>query len=118
MNKISVRIISCLIPYKKWRKKFRAHFEKNNINVTNISLIELFLQQFDQAHSFNRYDTIVRLLAIENYYGLNNCGWNLYCKMQDSRKFKGYSIESKENFIKLIKSWEENGYDVNEIQLY
>ena len=81
--------------------------------MTNISLIELFLQQFDQAHSFNRYDTIVRLLAIENYYGLNNCGWNLYCKMQDSRKFKGYSIESKENFIKLIKSWEENGYDVN-----
>jgi len=54
---------------------------------------------------------IVRLLAIENYYGKNNYGWKLYEKMQDARNGAGFSIEASKRFKELIKSFEENGYD-------
>ena len=61
-----------------------------------------------------RYDMIVRLLAVENYYGKNDYGFKLYHKMQYERnKHKGDDFADKavERFKKLILSYEENGYD-------
>ena len=58
-----------------------------------------------------RCDIIVRLLAIENYYGKNDFGFKLYAKMQDARMGKGYSEKSIIEFKKLISSYERYGYD-------
>lgn len=60
---------------------------------------------------FFRYDIIVRYLAIEYYHGKNDCGLNLYQKMQKARKGDDYSETSYHKFEKLIESFEENGYD-------
>lgn len=126
-----IKLCSCLIPIKSQRKKFRNKFltgkhtkkvkdnalninlKTNSYQYTSIPTIELFFSQNNDNLSFNRYDTIVRLLAIENYYGLNDYGWSLYEKMQNKRVQNGYAIEAKERFIKLIKSWEQKGYDAN-----
>ena len=74
---------------------------------------ELLLSQYREKH-FNRYDVIVRLLAIEQYYGKNNNGFDLYVKMQNNRICDdSYGRISLQRFIKLIQSYEKNGYDDN-----
>jgi hypothetical protein len=70
---------------------------------------EFFLQQ-TQKNIFNRFDTIVRLLAIENFYNKNNFGWELYKKMQANRVSPDYINKSVDIFKKLIISWEGKGY--------
>lgn len=65
----------------------------------------------DTESGFNRLDMIVRYLAIEEYYGKNNFGFQLYRKMQGKRINLSYVDESEEKFRKLILSWETKGYD-------
>lgn len=76
----------------------------------SIGVDELFFQQIKNGE-FNRYDTIVRLLAIEDYYQENGIGFGLYKRMQCAR----LQIESADsyidNFIELIKSYEIHGYN-------
>jgi hypothetical protein len=75
---------------------------------------ELFFQQ-RKNDKFNRYDIVVRYLAIENYYGKNDFGFDLYEKMQIDR----VGESSVESFKKLLFSYEKNGYDSSsEIELY
>lgn len=71
---------------------------------------ELLVQQYSNG-KFNRLDIIVRLLAVENYYHLNEYGFELYKKMQEMRIRAGYSDVSIKRFKGLIKSFEQNGYD-------
>lgn len=60
---------------------------------------------------FQRYDSIVRLLAIEDYYNGNAHGFDMYKKMQCRR----LNIDNAENyyikFIALIKSYQTDGYN-------
>lgn len=70
---------------------------------------ELFFQEHSPS-GFNRYDMIVRLLAIENYYGKNDYGFEMYRKMQEARHAIGWE-GAVDRFRALIKSYEENGYD-------
>jgi len=59
--------------------------------------------------NFNRFDTIVRYLAVENFYHKNDYGFELYRKMQDKRGF----IEGAEaKFKDLIVSIEKNGFSI------
>ena len=58
-----------------------------------------------------RLDIVVRLLAIENYYGKNDYGFDLYRKMQRRRQGEQSGEEAVEQFKKLILSYEQNGYD-------
>ena len=69
-----------------------------------VSTKDLFLAQFDNG-DYNAMDVIVKILAIENYYGLNDYGFNLYNKMQEKRV--GENWETR--FKTLIKSVEDNG---------
>ena len=69
-----------------------------------VSTNDLFLAQFDNG-DYNAMDVIVKILAIENYYGLNDYGFNLYNKMQEKRV--GENWETR--FKTLIKSVEDNG---------
>lgn len=66
---------------------------------------DLFLAQF-KGMNFNAVDIVVKYLAIENYYGLNDFGFDLYKKMQMLRTGKDWN----DRFISLIKSV-ENSYD-------
>lgn len=74
-----------------------------------ISVKELFMQQ-NKHGGFNRYDIVVRYLAVENYYKKNECGFELYKKMQAKRVDDSYVPEAIEKFNKLIDSWENEGY--------
>ena len=60
-----------------------------------------------------RLDIVVRYLAVENFYGKNDFGFKLYAKMQDGRAGQGYSQKSVPQFLKLIESYETNGYIKN-----
>ena len=53
----------------------------------SLDVTELFFQH-NTKQGFLRYDMIVRLLAIENYYGINDFGFDLYYKMQKARNGK------------------------------
>lgn len=76
----------------------------------NINTNELMLCQYKKG-LFNRYDIVVRLLAIEEYYGKNNYGFSLYEKMQSKRaEDVAYGSISRKRFITLIESYEKIGY--------
>jgi len=64
-------------------------------------------------NKFNRYDIVVRLLAIDNYYKKNDIGFKLYKKMQKNRlKLNDIDCDNYlKNFINLIESINSNGYD-------
>ena len=76
-----------------------------------ISIRDLFLCQFTENGIFNRFDIIVRYLAIENYYGKNDFGFKLYNKMQ-LKRLKQEDNKCEETFRNLIKSYEEKGYEM------
>ena len=74
--------------------------------ITELPVNEIIMQQ-NLSSGYNRMDIFVRYLAIENEYGRNNYGWELYQKMQDLREVKRESIN---RFKQLIHSYEEKGY--------
>lgn len=87
--------------------------DNNSIGTPDTIVIdtrELLIQQYSNG-SFNRIDVIVRLLAVEDYYRLNDIGFSLYKKMQDARVKEGYSEKAFERFKALIKSFAQKGYD-------
>lgn len=57
---------------------------------------------------FTRYDAIIRLLAVEAYYGDNDFGFDLYNKMQAAR---GAPEGAEARFRALIQSVEESSFD-------
>lgn len=66
--------------------------------------------------NMNVADIMIRILAIENYYGKNNFGFELYNEMQKIRvnnnsEIPPYRANNQEQFIKLIDSFERNGYN-------
>ena len=77
---------------------------------------ELFLQQNNgQEGFFERWDIVVRYLAIEDYFGKNNYGFKLYRKMQGLRGGTEYIEIAENKFKKLIESFEKQGYNNSEI---
>ena len=75
-----------------------------------IDIRELLARQYIDGE-FNRFDIIVRLLAAENYYQLNEYGFELYKKMQEARVRAGYSEMSVNRYKELIRSYKQRGYD-------
>ena len=89
---------------KQWLKS-----EKETKHLT-LSVAELFMQE-NTPEGFNRYDIIVRLLAIECEKGMNDYGWNFYRRMQSIRVGIDDLGERISNFKKLINSYDIEGYD-------
>ena len=76
---------------------------------SNVNIRDLVINHYDNNSNFLRMDTVIRYLAIEQYYGENNFGYELYNKMQTVRlKKKGTS--SLNQFIQMLKSIDELGY--------
>lgn len=77
-----------------------------------LSVSDAFFMQFDKQE-LRRYDVVVRYLAIENYFGKNDFGFELYRKMQDARIAPGYGESAERQFRELIGSYVSQGYDCN-----
>lgn len=86
-----------LINHKKFKK-------------ISYSPADMFFLQVKDGE-FRRPDMIVRHLAIDNYYGNNDFGFDMYRKLQDARVKKGYAEEAVRKFYALIESYAKNGYD-------
>ena len=83
----------------------------------SLSVAELFMQE-NATDGFNRYDMIVRLLAIECEKGINDFGWDFYRRMQKARVGDDRLEDRVIRFKNLIKSYDEGGYDTSsEIEL-
>lgn len=72
----------------------------------NLTTTDLFLAQYVN-NDFNAVDVAVKYLAIENYYGKNTYGFELYRKMQIKRIGENWT----ERFKNLIRSF-EGGMDM------
>lgn len=58
----------------------------------------------------NDYRIAIREMVIDEYYGKNKIGYNLYKKLQEVHSSKHTAEKRLNAFIKLIDSWNENGY--------
>lgn len=124
--------------YLSKQKKNKSFFHGKKVAVLREAVADLILMQISQEENkFNQYqayDFAVRYLAIENYYNINNVGFELYKKMHtlagnygqinDVEKFYklarsrnqvpiyggGKEQHSIEQFTKLINSIDEKGY--------
>ena len=76
--------------------------------------LQFFLQQVQQGR-FNRFDTIVRLLAIEAHFNENDYGWTLYEKMQTLRNQDNPNQPDaktfRSRFEAVIESIKQEGYN-------
>lgn len=119
---------------EKIPKKF---FNKKKSVIVREPVSDLILMQYNSNEymQYQFYDVAVRMLAIKNYYGKNDYGFELYKKMHTlggnygqinetesyykRRVHKGkiarYGVvkeqHSIEQFKKLINSYEKSGYD-------
>ena len=86
---------------------------KKKKSFSNLYDLKEIIYQQNRIDGYNRLDIFVRLLAIENEYGINSYGWDLYRKMQSKRcSDGGLSVEERVKIFKdLIRSWDEKGYD-------
>lgn len=80
-------------------------FDDNDHTIIKMPTNDLFLAQFVDDE-YNAYDIVVKYLAIEQLYGKNNYGFDLYNKMQQLRTGKNW----QKRYEELIKSF-ESGYD-------
>ena len=103
--------------YTKAKNKIRCLYQKLHTKHLNFDVAELFYQH-NGENDFLRYDMIVRLLAVENYFNINDFGFDMYSRMQGARVKPEYVSESVERFKKLIASYETKGYNnASEIEL-
>jgi len=96
-----------IFPYTK-----EINFENIYIVDTNALLFEMM-----KDNDFS-YDVYFRMAVIDSYLNSTNELWDLYYQMQLTRanlisRVPTYMINHKNEFIKLIKSIKQNGYDVN-----
>ena len=92
------------------RRRALNYINKRRSKTVSLEVAELFFQHNGES-DFMRYDMIVRLLAVENYFGKNDYGFDFYRRMQASRKSEGWVGPAEERFRNLIKSYDEKGYD-------
>ncbi|MDO5557798.1 MAG: hypothetical protein Q4G05_06155 [Clostridia bacterium] len=87
-------------------------FDGKESVLLELPVTDLFLAQYVQ-NKFNAIDIVIKYMAIENYYGQNDYGFDLYKKMQLKRVNEDWS----ERYIKLIKSYEYNKNVKSNIEL-
>lgn len=84
-------------------------FQKSSIlGQQQFAVKDVILAQYAEGEGVF-YDIAVRQLAIEQYYGKNKIGYDLYTRMQT--KHYGYGEFWRDRFIKLILSYEQHGQD-------
>ncbi|WP_201339383.1 hypothetical protein [Isorropodon fossajaponicum symbiont] len=84
--KLIIKVINKLKSYKKKLQLLQWTYKANNDLIIAQEANKLIVRQFKEG-KFNRFDVIVRYLAIENHFNQNDCGFSLYRKMQIERGF-------------------------------
>ena len=92
------------------KRKTQNVVDRYKSKTVSLEISELFFQHNGEL-DFNRYDMIVRLLAVECYFGKNDYGFDFYRRMQAARINKEWVEPAVERFQSLIQSYEKNGYD-------
>lgn len=116
LMKMLLYILASDLHYNQLKDEYWVGIVKETLNLIpkkkDYDVRELFLQQNNgQEGFFERWDTVVRYLAIEDYFGKNNYGFELYRKMQGLRGGADYIEIAEQKFRKLITSFEEKGYN-------
>ena len=92
------------------KQKALLILNKKRYETVSLEVAELFFQHNGEK-DFLRYDMIVRLLAVEDFFGMNNFGFDFYRRMQAARNDKEWVDPAVERFKALILSYQKNGYD-------
>lgn len=97
------------------KKENQKLVELSKIPDVKIYLNTEWFLKHSMGENLNISDIMIRILAIENYYGKNNFGFELYNKMQKIRvtgnpTIPQYRADNQDRFISIIKSFEKNGY--------
>lgn len=87
----------------------------SNRNDINLSVKPIFLLVNSMHDNYNCSDVLVRLLAIDCYYGKNDYGFKIYNEMQEKRVLKNPNVPNEraynqKRFEELIRSFEMNGF--------
>ena len=105
-----------------------AHTRTRNIKTLDIIRENNMIPAFNKFsklnktdESFNRWDLMPRYLAIENHFGENDYGWEMFRKLRlhQSSEFgdgggqKLYDQSAREDFERLIDSMKATGYNRN-----
>jgi hypothetical protein len=114
-RKILQKIKNRLRKYYKKYKNLQWTYKANSDLIIMQNTEKLLAYQY-RKNMFNRYDIIIRYLAIEEYFGKNNYGYNLYKKMQEKRGFSQRIDHKKvddslKKFLSLINNIQKNGLD-------
>jgi len=109
------KIKNRLRPYYKKLKDLQWTYYANSDMLIMQNTEKLLAYQYKDG-KFNRYDIVVRYLAIEEYFGKNDFGFDLYKKMQEKRGYLQRTDHkvvdnSLKKFISLIKNIDKNGFD-------
>ncbi len=97
------------------KEKNKALVELSNIPNVKIYFNTKWFLKHSMGENMNIADIMIRILAIENYYGKNDFGFKLYNKMQNIRVSSNPLIpqiraNNEERFRKIIKSFEKNNF--------
>lgn len=89
--------------------------ELSSIPKAKIYLNTKWFLKHSMGKNMNIADIMIRILAIENYYGKNDFGFKLYNKMQKIRVSANplipqYRADNEERFRQIIKSFEKNNF--------
>ena len=109
-------IKKCTNRFKLYNNRISDYFRfDNNLNKDGFQMISTsnLLAKQVVNQSFNRYDLVVRYMAISSLFKSDNIGISLYQKMQENRG--GSAYENPWNIFKeLIISIKDNGFDVSQ----
>ena len=95
-------------PEEAFDRSIQSHIANHPIiGQKEFSVRDILLAQFEDGRAVF-YDIAVRLIAIDQFYKKNDYGYQMYARMQ---KEAGNGTFWLERFIKLIESYEKNGFD-------
>jgi len=77
----------------------------------NVNIKELLIHH-EKTNKRKLIGIIIKLLAVEDYYGKNNMGFDLYKKYLVAHSSLNKALECIDKFKKLIDSFEKNAYDM------
>jgi len=113
---IKILIKKCINRFKLYKNRIRGYFRfDNNLHEDGFQMIPTshLLARQVVNQSFNRYDLVVRYMAISSLLKSDNIGISLYQKMQENRGGSAYKNPWK-MFEDLIINIKDNGFDLSQ----
>jgi hypothetical protein len=113
---IKIFIKKCTNRFKLYNNRISDYFRfDNNLNKDGFQMISTshLLAKQVVNQSFNRYDLVVRYMAISSFLNNDNIGISLYQKMQENRGGSAYENPWK-IFKDLIINIKDNGFDISQ----